>query len=256
MKKPYFIISGISAYLVFLIISMPAAPVLSQVHRYLPQISIQGISGSLWNGSVAAITINQQQTLNNTDWHLNGWHLFKGQISAHIKTHYQEQSISGDFDIHPSGKITAQNVSASMEAATLAQLARIPMAELNGSVSLNIDQLEWQQGQVPRASGRLLWNNAAVTVSETATLGDIIIAFTENKKSPLEASISNRGGDIKLEGEANVSEDGTYTVRLNMSPNRSASSNVRRSLGMIAKPGPGGSYQLNNNGNLKSFGLI
>ena len=256
MKKRYFIISGIIAYLVFLIISVPAAPVLSQIQRYLPEISIQGISGSLWNGSAAAITIDRQQTLNNTDWQFNGWRLFTGKISAHINTHYQQQVINGDFDIHPSGEITARNVNASIEAATLAQLARIPLAELSGSVSLKIDQFKWQQGQVPHAVGRLLWNNAAVTVSETARLGDIAIALTDDKKSPLHASIINRGGEIKLEGEANVSEDGTYSLKLNMLPNKSASSNVRSSLGMIAKPRPNGSYQLNDNGNLKSFGLI
>jgi hypothetical protein len=143
-----------------------------------------------------------------------------------------------------------------MEAATLAQLARIPLAELSGSISLTIDQLEWQPGQVPRASGHLQWNSAAVTVSETARLGDIIITLTENKKSPLQASISNRGGEIKLEGEANVSEDGNYSLKLNMLPDKSASRNVRSSLSMIAKPMPNGSFQLNNNGNLKSFGLI
>lgn len=256
MKKRYFIISGIIAYLVFLIISIPAAPVLSQLHRYLPEISIQGVSGSLWNGSAAAITINRQQTLNNTDWRFNGWHLFKGEISAHINTHYQQQAVSGDFDAHPSGKITARNVNATMDAATLAQLARIPLAQFSGSISLKIDQLEWQQGQVPRATGRLQWNSAAVTVSETAKLGDIVITLTENKTQPLHANISNQGGDIKLEGEANVSEDGAYSLKLNMLPNRSASSNVRSSLGMIAKPKPNGSYELNNNGNLKSFGLI
>ncbi len=256
MKKRYFIISGIITYLVFLIISMPAAPVLSQLHRFLPSVSIQGISGSLWDGSAAAITINRQYTLNNTDWNFRGWHLFKGEVSAQINTHYQQQAVSGNFDIHPSGKITAHNVNAGMEAATLAQLARLPLAELSGRVSLKIDQLEWQQGRVPHAVGRLQWNNAAVTVAETARLGDIVIALTKNQKWPLHASISNRGGEIKLEGEANVSEDGNYSLNLNMLPDKSASSNVRSSLSMIAKPRPNGSYQLNNNGNLKTFGLI
>ena len=256
MKKRYYIISGIIAYLVFLVISVPAAPVLSQLQRYIPAMSIQGVSGSLWNGRAAEITINRQQTLNNTSWRLNGWPLFKGEVSAHISTHYQQQAVSGDFGLDPSGKITAHNVSASMEAATLAQLARLPLAELDGSVSLKIDQLEWQQGRVPRISGRLQWNNAAVSVSETAHLGDVSIALTENEKSPLQAIISNRGGEIKLEGTANVSEDGNYSLKLNMLPDKSASRNVRSSLGMFAKPGPGGSYQLNDNGNLKSFGLI
>jgi general secretion pathway protein N len=256
MKKRYFIISGIIAYLVFLIISVPAAPVLSQLQRYIPAVSIQGVSGSLWNGRAAAITINQQYTLDNTGWNFSGWRLFKGEVSAKINTHYQQQAVSGNFDIHPSGKITAHNVNASMEAATLAQLARIPLAELSGSISLKIDQLEWQPGQVPRASGRLQWNSAAVTVSETARLGDIVITLTENKRSPLQASISNRGGEIKLEGEANVSEDGNYSLKLNMLPDKNASRNVRSSLSMIAKPMPNGSFQLNNNGNLKTFGLI
>jgi hypothetical protein len=102
----------------------------------------------------------------------------------------------------------------------------------------------------------VLWKNATVSVAETARLGDLRIDITESDTQTLHASISNKGGEIKLEGEANVSEDGAYSLQLNLLPSQGASSNIRSSLGMFAKPKPDGSYQLENNGNLKQFGLI
>lgn len=256
MKTRHYIISGISAYLFFLIITVPAAPVLALLQSYLPSVSIQGVSGGLWNGNAAAITINRQHTLNNTDWQLNGWRLFSGELSAQINTQYQQQPISGLVGVRPSGTITARDVSASMDAATLAQLAQLPIAELSGKVALQIAQLEWQQHKIPRLTGVVHWNRATVTVAETAELGDLVIDITENTTQPLHASIRNRGGQIKLEGEANVGEDGAYSLQLNMLPNQNASSNIRSSLGLIGKAQQNGSYQLDNNGNLKQFGLI
>lgn len=256
MKKRYYIITGIVAYLGFLLVSIPAAPVLAQLQNYLPSVSIQGISGSLWQGSAVSITINRQHTLQNTNWQLNTWRLFTGEVNADINTHYQQEPISGTIGIRATGTVTAQNIRARMIAATVAELTQLPLAELAGTFALNIDQLVWQPQQVPRLNGILHWNNAAVTVAETAELGDLTINITENDAQPLHASISNNGGQIKLEGEANVDEDGVYSLQLNMLPNQSASSNLRSSLGLLAKPKSDGSYQLENTGNLKQFGLI
>jgi len=256
MKPRYYIISGIIAYLVFLIVSIPAAPVMAQIQNHVPTISIQGVSGSLWNGSAAAITVNQQHTINNTHWQINGWRLFTGTLSAHIETRYQQQDFSGDFGIRPAGSVLAKDVSARLDAATLTQLAQIPLAKLSGTIAIQLDRLEWQPEQVPRITGSVDWNDAAVTVAEEARLGNLKINITQSDDQPVHATFSNTGGDIKLDGEANVSEDGAYTLDLNLVPSQGASENIRSSLGLFAKPKPNGSFQLENHGNLKQFGLI
>lgn len=256
MKTRYFIISGIIAYLVFLIAFIPAAPALALVQNYVPTLGIQGISGSLWNGKAAAIIINRQHQLDNTHWQLNGWRLFLGELSLDISSHYQQQPLSGALSLKASGKISARDVKASLSAATLAQLAQIPLAELSGDISLQLEQLEWQAAAVPHATGIVRWHNAAVTVAETAQLGDVTITLSENDSSPLIAQLSNQGGQIKLEGGVNVSEDGVYKAQLTMLPNASANANIRNSLTMLGKAKPDGSYQLDNTGNLKQFGLM
>lgn len=256
MKKRYYIITGIIAYLAFLLATAPAAAVLSQVQKYLPSVTFAGVSGLIWSGNVASLTINRQHTLNNTDWQINGWKILTGELSAHINTRYQQQPVSGEIGVKLSGKVIARDVNANMPAAMVAQLAQMPLGQFSGIVALQLRQLEWKPKQVPRADATIIWNDAAVSVAETAELGNITITLSENDTQPVNASINNRGGHIKLEGDANVSDDGEYALRLNLQPNNTASRNIRSSLGMIAKPQQDGSYQINNNGNLKQFGII
>lgn len=256
MKKRVYIITGIITYLVFLIASAPAEPILSQLQKQFPEVSMQGISGLLWNGSAQSITINRQHVLLDTDWDFDAWRLFTGEISARIHTQYQQQPVIADIGVDLSGKIIARNVITRMDAAKAAQLARIPFGKFDGDVTVHLSQLVWQPQQVPRATGELQWNNASITVAETVSLGNISITLDEGSSAPLSALIKNIGGQIRLDGNADVSEDGNYTLKLNMLPEKTANNNIRSSLGMFAKPQANGSYQLDNSGNLKQYGLI
>ncbi len=256
MKKRYFILSAILAYLVFLIALVPAAPVLALVQNYVPAFSVQGVSGSLWTGKAATISINHQHTLTSNSWQFNGWRLFLGELSLDLTSQYQQRLLSTELALQLSGQLTARDIKASISAATLAQLAQLPLAELGGEISLQFERLVWKASQVPRAIGILRWHNASITVAETADLGNVSIVLTEGVAQPVLARISNQGGQIKLDGEANVGEDGEYHAQLTMLPNSDASANIRNSLGMIAKPKPGGRYQIDHSGNLKQFGLM
>jgi hypothetical protein len=256
MKKRYYIVTGVITYLAFLLATIPAAAVLSQIQKHVPTIAFAGVSGLLWNGTASAITINRQHLLSDTDWQLNGWRILSGELSTHVSTRYQQQPVSGDIGVNLFGKVIARDVNANMPASMVAQLAQMPLGEFGGVVAMQFSQLEWKPRQVPHATGTILWNNAAVSVAETAELGNITITLSDDGDRPIKAIINNRGGQIKLEGDANVGDDGEYSLQLTLLPNNTASRNIRSSLGMIAKPLQNGSYQINNKGNLKQLGII
>jgi hypothetical protein len=80
--------------------------------------------------------------------------------------------------------------------------------------------------------------------------------INESDDSPLTAKISNKGGQLSLNGDLTTDEAGQYSLKLAMKPNASASSNLINSLGMFAKKQRNGEFILNNTGNLKQLGLM
>lgn len=256
MKKRYYLLAGGLAYLVFLIAGIPASLVATQLNKRIPTISITGVNGSLWNGSAQSVIIKPQKRLDNLDWNTQIFRLLTGELSATIKTFYQQHEINADVGVTLFGNIVARNVQAQMNASDVAKLAQIPMAEFSGNIDLQLDNVQWQQHQVPLIKGTILWSDAAITVAEKAKLGTVSIKLSDDDSYPLTADINNEGGDIKLEGQANVSDDGRYVLELDMLPTSQASRNIRSSLGMFAKPQPNGGFRLSNNGNLKQFGLM
>jgi len=109
---------------------------------------------------------------------------------------------------------------------------------------------------VPRIDGTVNWLRAAVTVAETADLGNVSILINQNDDSPLTASISNKGGQLLLNGNLTTDEMGEYALKLTMKPNASASGNLVNTLAMFAKKQPNGAFIIVNNGNLKQLGLM
>ena len=86
--------------------------------------------------------------------------------------------------------------------------------------------------------------------------GDIEITLVESDDFPLVATINNKGGQISLSGESHVRDDGNYNLELKLSPNNSASKNLRSSLKMFAEQQSDGSFVVKNAGNLEQFGIL
>lgn len=254
MKKKYYILTAITSYFLLLIASIPAQPV-TQLINANTSITMQGISGTLWNGQAYAVSINETVQLKNTQWSFNLWKLLIGQIATNIKTQYQGNNINTELGLSFLGRYFANNLSAKMPAKDVAELANIPLAQLSGLISLNIDHAQWKQGELPMASGQINWKDATITVSDTASLGNVLITLDESEDQLLFADIKNQGGDIKITGTAELIPEADYAINIKLSPTASASSNIKRSLGLFAEKQPNGDYLFNESGPLNQIGL-
>ena len=248
------ILIGVVSYLLFLIAQAPA----SLLQQFLPAesgISLNGLQGALWSGRAGNVRIQQHQ-LSNVQWSFNGWKLFTGKLAADIKAQFRGQAVSASIGLSAPGALTLDDTRAQIDAATVGELVQIPIAQLGGRVQIALDHVELPRGAPPVASGMIIWKQASVTVAETVSLGDVNIQLQDAGDPPLLAVISNRGGDIRLSGKASVKRNGDYQLQLNLKPSTSSSDNVRNSLKMFARPQNDGSYQIDNNGNLKQLGLM
>ena len=249
MKKKYYYLTAVIAYLVFLLTTIPATIINTVLGDDSPVI-MQGLSGTLWNGEAYSISIDDSIELQHTQWSLSAWKLLSGRVAVQTTTHYQNNIISTEIGSSFLGRVFVNDLRAQLNASDMAQLAAIPLAQIDGLISLNIENAEWKQGELPLANGQISWKNAIITVAESASLGDVNITLSESESGQLKADIKNQGGDIKVSGSAELSADNNYTVDIQLQATASASDNIKKSLGFFAQKQKNGQYTLKKTGSL------
>jgi general secretion pathway protein N len=255
MKTRYYIFTAAGAYLLFLLATIPAQFITGIISENAP-VTMQGVSGSLWNGRAYLITADNSLSLNNTEWSFSAWKLLLGQLAVDVSTQYAGNNIETELGTSFLGRYFVNDLSAALTANDLAQLANIPLAQLSGRITLNIEHAQWKQGELPTATGEIKWQDATVTVADTASLGNVSIILGESDQQLLAAAISNQGGDIKIEGKAELVPAADYSLDMTLTPTATANNNIKQSLGMFAKRQANGVYQVKKSGSLTQLGLM
>ncbi|MDH5472241.1 MAG: type II secretion system protein N [Gammaproteobacteria bacterium] len=255
MKIKYYVLIAIFSYLLFTIASIPAATAFSLLkdNSKLP-FSLQGIGGSIWNGHATRVIAPSAPPIENLSWSLNPFSLLLAQISANIETDILKNKITGNITIKSSGNIYASDIKTTLKGSTVQQLIKLPLGEMGGDITLDIDSAEFNPS-LPLITGMILWNKATFTLADTVNLGNIEITLKPSDTKTLTASIKNKGGDISIEGKATLADNKAYTLDLTFKPQESANNNIKQSLAMFARRQTNGTYLLKQNGNLRSLGF-
>jgi general secretion pathway protein N len=255
MKKKYYIFTAVTAYLLFLLVTIPAQSVSGMINDNSPA-NMQGVSGTIWHGKAYLVSVGDTVQLNNTEWSFSPWKLLIGHIAVDVTTQYAGSEIQTELGLSFLGRYFVNDLTAEVTANNIAQLANIPLAQLSGLISLDIEHAQWKPGELPAAAGEIQWKDATVTVTDTASLGDIAITLGESEQQLLIADIKNQGGDIKIEGKVELVPEADYSLDITLTPNASANNNIKQSLGMLAKRQASGEYLLKKSGSLNQIGLM
>ncbi len=254
MKKRYYFFIVTFSYLLFLIATIPVSLITNIINEKTP-VEIQGASGTIWNGKANYISIDEIADLNNTKWTVSAWKILTGRAAFQIDTDYDGQKISGEVGVSVFKQFFVNNFSAKISAEKIAELADIPLVQLSGMVTLDIEHAHWTMDELPLASGNIVWNAATITVAETVSLGKLNIALNENDDYLLNADIKNQGGDIRVSGNAEFVAEKNYAVNVKLSPTDSASNNIEKSLSFFAKRQSNGDFLFKKTGRLDQLGL-
>ena len=252
MKKRVYIVTAVVSYLALLITTMPANTVSSIINDNSP-VKIRGVSGTIWHGKAFSVDINNSIQLQSTEWSFTVWKLLLGQLAIDIETQYLDNNINSEIGTSFLGRYFINDLSATILAKDLAQLAEIPLAQLSGLISLNITHAQWKQGELPIATGEINWKDAAVTITDTASLGNVSILLNESEQQLLNADISNQGGDIKISGNAELVPETDYALNITLTPTATAKNNIKQSLGLFAQKQSNGDYVLKKSGSLNQI---
>ena len=190
MRTRSYILTGIIAYFVFLITTIPAGPVIRLFDERLP-VTISNISGTLWSGRAGVVNIPQKASLQNVRWSFLPSRLLLASAALDVSAELNDKPLTARLSAGITGALALDDLELKLDADDVQPLIALPIGKLSGVFELNINSATYRQGEVPLIDGTIDWNLAAVTVAETAELGNVSIVVNERDESPLAARISN-----------------------------------------------------------------
>lgn len=256
MKKRYYILTAILSYLFFTLGNIPAEKIISLAQQNGPlPISFYGVHGSIWKGSAEQMILPDNTTIDNLHWSINLSSLLLATLSADINGSIKQQNIVGNIAINALGNIRVTDVRARIDAAVVQELAQLPLGELAGHFNINIQSLEFNPQGLPIITADLKWKNAKFTVLETVDLGFIDLSIKPGDDNQLIAKISNKKGQLNIDGEIILNSDNNYDLNLRITPEKNVSDNIRQTLAMFSRRQTNGSYLIKRKGNLSEIGF-
>lgn len=254
MKRSWPLVAfGLAAYLLMLIIQLPAAQAWRMAKPHLGGLSIElyGLQGSVWQGRATHLRV-QGYGPAQLDWRLTPMGLLRGQISADVQLHLGEGHLQGrlhlPFDRHT---LKLEQIQGQLAMPWLtSQVPNLPVP-LSGSVGL---RLEWLQLDLhtawPQAlAGQLHWYQAGIVMGEPLALGDLT-AQLSSVEGRLLARVSDYGGPLRADIQASLQKNGQYRVEGHVSAAEQAAPALPGWLSLLGQADGTGQHRLQWQGRL------
>lgn len=214
----------------------------------LPGIKLDGLSGTVWNGSAASFHV-QDQSIGSLDWEVNFLRLFLGKADLTVRlSGVSGLSADGHIGYGLSGAY-ANDLRLSLSANMISDYLPVPIpVSLSGKVKVVVNEYLVNNPLCNTLNGTLTWSQAQViSPIGTAELG------------PVTANLSCKSGNIVMKGksnsdaietEFNVSLAPNQQIEVDglLKPGEALPESLKSQLKWLGEPDSEGRYQLNFNG--------
>jgi general secretion pathway protein N len=203
-------IVGGTAFVLFFLLSAPAAKLLPWLQPQLQGLRLSGISGSLWSGRAQQLDAGRIQ-LDDVRWQLQPLMLFTGALQLAVDAQLAGQPLRA----HPglgllSGAYVA-DATGRMAAADLLYLAGFTMVELGGQLEFAIDEVSGIGRGFPAVAGSVSWAPARILAPLELELGSAQLQ-THIESGITRGQLAASGGALTVNGDVTVNPDGTYQL--------------------------------------------
>lgn len=255
MKTKKIIITAAISYFLFLLALIPAETILPLLNKPANGITLQGISGSLWSGSIDEVDL-KKQSIQSLKWSLNPFSLFTASLSSDLEASFHGQTLSTQLDYALISKaITFNDLKSTIDAKELTDVLKLPFGKLHGIVNIDLNKIRHTAGELPLVHGRVVWNNAKLTLSETSSFGRILLNLDSDDAGGLIGKLSNKQGELSIQGDIKVLANQSYTLNIKLTPRANASSELKSMLSLIAPKKVKSDHIINRRGQLKDLGI-
>ena len=251
MKKSSLILAGLSSFLLTSVTQLPAH-LLTKVMPADSPVQLNGLSGTLWQGTATQVQF-QQWTLQNVRWQFKPAALFKGQLALQIQAIPSEGGkLDGDCGINFARQLHCQplNIEDIPASALTPYLQQYMVPDLKGTLQASLNELRWN-GKQALANGHLEWQDAGLQI-EPQPFGNYTAILSVGQDNAQQFQISAApDASYLLDGTVTVQASGQYTTNLTLKPAASANPMASTLLtGMLGGAQADGSFLIKKQGNV------
>ncbi len=202
---------GIVAYVLFLLITAPAAKIIPYFESQLQGVRLAGISGTLWSGRALQVSVPPVQLM-HVGWQFKPLALLLGSVAFQLDGQLSGHTFSARAgrDLFSGPFLT--DVTGSVPAVDLMYWAGLSAVELDGQLDFDIDDIEFSSGSVPAVAGQLIWKPAMVLSPIELNLGLAELTTAIESDGVTRGQLIVNGGALTMQGDVTLQSDGSYQL--------------------------------------------
>lgn len=246
------VILGLVLFLVVFITSaivhFPANLVVKNLLQ-VPGISLNGITGTLWNGVAAGVNW-QGRPMGSLKWQFNPLKLFTGKVDVDVR-------LSGNAGLSARGNVGyglagvyANNLLVTTSAQVVQSFIAYPIpVTLSGQFDLTVrDYLFNQKPFCEVLAGNLAWSQGNVVSPIGSIDPGVVVAQLSCNDGQLVINGDSKSDAIETEFNVSLSPDQQYSLDGWFVPGKTFPEDMRRQLGFLGNPDSEGRYRLSFSG--------
>ncbi|MFT5879965.1 MAG: general secretion pathway protein N [Moritella sp.] len=240
----------LTAYVVFLVITLPAKLALSYL-PLPPQVVISQVTGTVWHGHAEKVSYDNIDVIDFV-WDTSFITMLTGSIEANVQFGRGKSSLRGHGDVgYSSNGGYAKNVTVEANSEWLLMASNIPVpVTTSGEVKLEVSEAQQGQPWCEQLSGKLTWSNAGIQSLIGNIMVDSAVADLSCESGALVANIKQASSQLRLSGIAKLAAENKYSLSAVLVPSNELPESIRTNLRYIGKPNAKGEYQLNYSGRI------
>ncbi|MFT4518680.1 MAG: general secretion pathway protein N [Halioglobus sp.] len=243
MRKSFFL--GVFVLALVFLVSLVASAPARLLSLVLPgeQIVLQGLSGTLWQGSASRCMMRLPAGylhLGAVQWSLDPLSLLLLAPKVQLSSEWGQQRIKGELVLRGAQDLDVRDLEGQVQANLLRHFA--PVA-LNGTFSMQIASLQLRDGLPHSGKGRVLWEQGSwQSPRGPIQLGSYALDFEQAEGAPLEGKVVTLEGPLEAEGGLTLDQR-KYTLDILVGSQETLDPQLQQALSLVAAP-EGDNYRL------------
>lgn len=212
------------------------------------ELSLSGISGTVWRGSADAANANGV-LLRNLTWRFRPLRLLTGSLVYKIDGAPADGFIEGDIFISVGRSVTisGDNIRAALPVAMFEQALNVP--GLRGNSSLQFEKIRLRDGLPIELDGSIDIANLVVPAITGGSIGGYRAEFF-TAADGISASLEDTDGVLDIAGSLQLKSDRSYQLLAQVVPKASAPAALRRQIERLPSANDPGKRELRVEGSL------
>ena len=239
---------GLAAFLLFLLLRVPASLVTGQVGTRLSDFSVQDVEGTATEGTMLGARWRGAR-IERLTWRWRPLALLLGRLEFNLSADDPEIKLTGNAAMGLGRQVHFRDLAGRLPLARLGNLAgNLP---LQGTVEFALPELDLGatgRPLVARGTVRLLNLRTALNPPTSISIGDFVVQLDSTSTEGVRGKIKDNDGPLVLDGTLSLLPDGRYRFDGQAAVRDAANQSLRQAMSLLGPPGGDGRWTLNFSG--------